>query len=288
MAIITFINNANEETGKSMSLVAVATYTALNYNNRILTISTTDEKDRIMDCYFDDSKTQNLRNKMLGGRQKHSFETESGIEGLAKIARSGKLTAELITNYTRVVFKDRLEVIPGISKKDRKELVGDEKGIDDEYPSLVNLANTYYDKVFVDLDFNLSEQTRKTIIDSSDIVVVNTSQNKYSIEKLKEKKATSELLNSKKCLILMGRYDRNSKYNVKNVTRYLNEKENVLAIPYNTLFMENAGEAGVPDFFISLKRFHGPSEDRNAVFVSQVKETVETIEYRLQELRAMY
>ena len=42
-----------------------------------------------------------------------AYAIENGIEGIAKIARSNKLTPELITNYTRVVFKDRLEVIFG-------------------------------------------------------------------------------------------------------------------------------------------------------------------------------
>ena len=35
MSVITFWNNKNEETGKTMSLVAIATYMAINYNNKI-------------------------------------------------------------------------------------------------------------------------------------------------------------------------------------------------------------------------------------------------------------
>ena len=50
--------------------------------------------------------------------ENHLIDTENGIEGIAKIARSNKLTPEIITNYTRVVFKDRLEVIFGTEKKE--------------------------------------------------------------------------------------------------------------------------------------------------------------------------
>ena len=41
MSVITFVNNLEEETGKTMSLVAIATHMAINNNNRILIISTT-------------------------------------------------------------------------------------------------------------------------------------------------------------------------------------------------------------------------------------------------------
>ena len=47
MSIITFVNNIKEETGKSMSLVAIATYMAIEYNNKVLILSTTDKKDKI-------------------------------------------------------------------------------------------------------------------------------------------------------------------------------------------------------------------------------------------------
>ena len=44
MSIITFVNNKEEETGKTMSLVALATYMSIEYNNRILIISTTNKE----------------------------------------------------------------------------------------------------------------------------------------------------------------------------------------------------------------------------------------------------
>ena len=43
MSVITFVNNLDEETGKTMSLVAIATNMAIEYNSRILIISTTNK-----------------------------------------------------------------------------------------------------------------------------------------------------------------------------------------------------------------------------------------------------
>lgn len=283
MSVITFVNNLDEETGKTMSLVAIATNMAIEYNNRILIISTTNKEDKIRNCYFEEKQFLKNRKGIFGGA-KQTLDTENGIEGIAKIARSNKLTPEIITNYTRVVFKDRLEVIFGTEKKEIYEDL-QEKDIVEEYVDLINVAKLYYDKVFVDLDENIDENIREQILDRSDLVVVNTSQNYSSLKKLKEKKENDELLKSPRTLMLVGRYDKYSKYNSKNITRYLEEKNQILTIPYNTLYFEAANEAGVPDLFLSLRK-NIDSEDRNAIFIEEVKRASENIVYRLQELQS--
>lgn len=286
MSIITFVNNIEEETGKTMSLVAIATHMAIDYNNKILVISTTNKKDKMKSCYFEEGKTKKMRLGIFG-ENKSTIETENGIEGIAKIARSNKLTPEMITNYTRVVFKDRLEILFGAEKKtnDNIEEIENEKEIAEEYIDLINVASMYYDKVFVDLDNNLSEEIRQSILDRSDLVVVNTSQNYNSLKILKENKEKSDLLKSPKTLILVGRYDKFSKYNSKNITRFLEEKNQVLTMPYNTLYFEATNEAGVPDLFLKFKKL-SDTEDRNAIFIGEVKRATENIIYRLQELQA--
>ena len=283
MSVITFVNNLDEETGKTMSLVAIATNMAIEYNSRILIISTTNKEDKIRNCYFEETQITKNR-KGIFGEVKETIDTENGIEGIAKIARSNKLTPEIITNYTRVVFKDRLEIIFGTEKKYEDNEI-QQKEIENEYVNLINIASMYYDKVFVDLDNNIDENIRQQIIDRSDLVIVNTSQNYNSLKKLKEEKEQSDLLNSPRSLILIGRYDKYSKYNIKNITRFLEEKNKVLTIPYNTLYFEAVGEAGVPDLFLSLRKSID-SDDRNAIFIDEVKRASENIVYRLQELQA--
>lgn len=278
MPIISFINDNKEQTGKTMSLVAIATYMAVNYNNRILIISTTNREDKIKTCFFEERKAKKLKLGIFG-ENKVSLENESGIEGISKISRSNKLTPETITNYTRVVFKDRLEILLGVEKTEKinyKEIVG-------EYAEVINLAKSYYDMVFVDLDDDVGENIKQEIMDSSDLVIVNSSQNYTSLKKIKEKKDNGEILNTINTLLLVGRYDKYSKYNYKNITRFLGEKNQVLTMPYNTLFFEAANEAGVPDLFLRLKKL-SDYDDRNAIFLEEVKRASENIVYRLQEL----
>ncbi len=283
MSVVTFVNSIEEKTGKTMSLVAIATNMAIENNNRILIISTTNRDDKIRNCFFQEKQVKKVRLGIFG-ENKSTIEGESGIEGIAKIARSNKLTPEIITNYTRVVFKDRLEIILGAIKKEKISEDEEEHEIAEEYVDLIRVANLYYDKVFVDLDNNLSEEIRNKILKESDLVVLSTSQNYTSLEKVKEYKENSEIFKQKKGLILVGRYDKYSKYNSKNISRYLEEKNQVLTMPYNTLYFEAAEEAGVPDLLLSLRKL-SDSEDRNAIFVEEVKRASEKIIYALKELQ---
>lgn len=282
MSVITFVNSIKEETGKTMSLAAIATHMAIEYNNKILIISTTNKEGKLKSCFFEDKEIKKFRLGIFGNNNKSLIDGGNGIEGLVRVARSNKLTPEMITNYTRVVFKDRLEILLGVEENQNDN----EKEIAEEYVDLINVANMYYDKVFVDLDNNLDEQIRQQIVDESDLVIVNTSQNYNSLKKLKEKKEKSELLKSPKSLILVGKYDKYSKYNSKNITRFLEEKNQVLTIPYNTLYFEATNEAGVPDLFLSLRKTID-SEDRNAIFIEEIKRASENIIYRLQELQTI-
>ena len=279
MSVITFVNNKNEETGKTMSLVAIATHMAIEYNTKILIISTTNREGKLKSCYFEDEKARKTRFGLFTNSD-IGMTYESGIEGIVRMTRSNKLTPEMVTNYTKVVFKDRLEVLLGTNTQN----VIDKKELQQEYLELISVANMYYDRVFVDLDNNIDEEIREQIMDRSDLVIVNSSQNYNSLKELKEKKKKNNLLKSAKYLVLIGRYDKYSKYNSKNITRFLEEKNQVLTVPYNTLFFEATNEAKVPDFFLSLKRTID-ADDRNAIFIQEVKRASDNIVYRLQELQ---
>ena len=290
MSVITFVNNRKEETGKTLSLVAIATNMAIENNEKILIISTTNKESKIKSCFFEDTEVKKMRLGIFG-QNMSALDTEAGIDGLAKMLRSNKLNPDMITNYTKVVFKDRLEVLLGKNKSESNQNIEEQVKsspieITDEYVEIVKIANQYYDKVFVDLDYNLNQDIREQIIDQSDLIILNSSQNYKSLKELKENKENNKLLKSPRTLLLIGRYDKYSKYNVKNITRYLGEKNKVLTVPYNTLYFEACNEAGVPDLFLKLKKMYD-LDDRNAIFMEEIKRASENIIYRLQELQTI-
>ena len=114
MSIVTFYNNSIEQTGKTMSIAAIATYMAIEHNYRILVISTTNREDPLKSCFWQERKKR--KNLGIFGPNA-SLEIETGVEGLARIIRSNKITPDIITNYTKVVFKERFEILLGCEEQ---------------------------------------------------------------------------------------------------------------------------------------------------------------------------
>jgi hypothetical protein len=274
MSVVTFWNDGREQTGKTLSIAAISTYMAIEHNYRILIISTGYRDDTLNQCFWKEKKVK--RNFGLFGPNTNEI-LEEGIVGLAKVVKSNKLSPENITNYTKIIFKDRLEVLQGFRGE-----TSDYDELEKTYPDIINLANSYYDLVFIDLDNEMNPSIREMILANSDLIVANISQRLTSIDRFMETRENTPILNSKKTLLLIGKYDKFSKYSIKNITRYMGEKNKVSTIPYNTLFFEACEEAKVPDLFLKIRNVD--EEDINGFFLSEVKRTSENIMYRLQDL----
>lgn len=276
MAIVSFWSQDKKETGKTSAVIALATYIAIEHNYKILVVSTSCNDDTIKNSFWKENSVR--KNLGLFGPNTN-VGMQSGIEGLNRTIRSNKITPDVITNYTKVVFKDRLEILLGYSGNESLF-----KEIGTAYPSIIDLANKYYDLVLVDVDSKLDEEVQKEILHNSNLIVATISQRMASINNYNEAKETNQILNSPKTLILIGRYDKFSKYTSKNVSRYLKEKNEVNSMPYNTLFFEACDEAGVPDLFLRLRKISDPT-DRNVLFINEIKRLSENIIYRLQDLQ---
>ena len=276
MSVVTFWNNGKEQTGKTLNITAIVTHMAIEHNYKILVIST-GHKDTTLDrCFWEEKKLK--KNLGLFGPNTNTA-MEDGIVGLETIMKSNRISPEQITNYTKIIFKDRLEILQ--SYKGNSE---EYKEITNMYPDIINLANNYYDLVLVDLDSNINSSIVEKIIEASNLVVINLSQRLTSIDNFLEIREKNAMFKAKKTLLLIGRYDKYSKYSIKNISRYMNEKNIVSTIPYNTLFFEAAEEGKVPDLFLRLRKTVD-EDDRNGFFIAEVGRTVENIIYRLQNLQ---
>lgn len=272
MSIVTFWSNGKEQTGKTLSIAAIATYMAIEHNYKILIIATGDDDKILNNCFWEEKKKK--RNLGLFGPNTN-IAMEEGIVGLSKVMKSNRLTAEDIPNYTKTVFKERLEILQGVSGGSM-----DYDNLRQLYPDIINLANRYYDLVFVDLDNELGEDLANKILGNSNLIVANISQRLTSINRFMELKKEKPILNTNKTVLLIGRFDRHSKYTVKNIARYMKEKNRAITIPYNTLFFEAAEEGKVPDLFLKIRSVD--EDDRNGFFLAELKRASENIIYRLQ------
>lgn len=63
MSIVTFWSDGKEQTGKTLSIAAIATHMAIEHNYRILVISTGYKDDTLNRCFWEEKKAKrNLRN----------------------------------------------------------------------------------------------------------------------------------------------------------------------------------------------------------------------------------
>lgn len=276
MAIVSFWAEGKKETAQTLSLAALTTYMAIEHNYKILVVDACFGDDTFEDCFWDSTKSKTLEKKLNEGK----VDVSSGVEGVISAVTSNRLTPDTVRNFPRVVLKDnRLDILLRQKTSNPSEY---EKNLL-YYKDFINIANKYYDLVFVDLPKGLESEGVRQILEISDVVIVTMCQRLRMLDDYLKLKDENEIFAKKAMIPLIGRYDRNSKYNAKNVARYVGQKRDICTIPYNTLLYESADEHTVANYFLSV-RLSG-TNDRNVEFVKNLKNVDETLIYKLQELQ---
>lgn len=237
MSVVTFYGNDKVETAQTSSMAGIATYLAIEQNYKILLINTKHNDTSLSECFWVQSKNQKIKSDL-----------ETGISGLIQAISSNKTSPEIITNYTKTIFKGRLEVLTdnNIPKEDYE--------IQKKYmKNIIRMANKYYDLVFVDVEGSLEDPHIQEILQESNLIIANTTQRVKSIKEFLSLKKVCTAINDYNVIYLLGRYDKYSKYNVKNLQRTEKLRE-VYGIPYNTLFFEACNEGNLADFMINYRK----------------------------------
>ena len=271
MSIIAFWSKERKETGQTLSQVALTTYMATMHNSRILSISTAFNDTTLEDCYWPHKNSNASKGKQDA--------LEAGLEGLIKVINSNKTTNKRVSNYSKIVYKDRLDIL----KSPTTNNYGEYKEICKMYKEIIKMANTDYDYIFVDISKDMPAEETKIILEMADIVVINISQRLKVINDLYSLKEENEFFNKTGVMINIGRYDKNSKYNITNITRFIRERKGIYSVPYNTLYLEGCSEGRIGEFF--LKYIKIDPEDKNAYFINEVERFTKALIYRKQELQ---
>ncbi len=270
MAIVTFWSECKKEIGQTSTAIAVATQMAIEHNYKILLISTYDRTD-IEKAFWNSEKNKKGLTDLFRNTTKVNI--DSGIQGLTKMELSNKLEPNVITNYSKIVFKNRLEILDGYSGKET-----DYGTIFGVYPEVISKASMYYDMVIVDLNREIDNQTTQKILEMSNVIMYGINQKIETIDNYIE----SPMHNKKNIVTYVGRYDKFSKYNAKNISRYIKNKNEIKFLSYNTLFNDACEEGTVADLFLKLKQIKG--EDKNLGLLEESRKISESIIYKIQEL----
>ncbi|MCI8346171.1 MAG: hypothetical protein HFJ42_09640 [Clostridia bacterium] len=278
MAIIAFWSDEKRETGQTLSMVALTTYMAIEHNYKILNVSTNFKDETLENCYWSTEKQNTLIKGIAQGRD-NVIGLESGIEGLVKIIKSNKTTPNIVSNYSKAIFSDRLDVLTSPKTKIYSEYLEIAK----MYPEILDIANRNYDLIFVDISKNMGEEEANRILEIADVIVINMTQKLQIIDKIGRLREENNFFKKDNILFNVGRYDKFSKYNIKNISRYLRLKRDILVVPYNTLFFESCSEAKVTELFLRLR--NTDTGDRNQNFMQEISRMAKELIYKLQELQ---
>lgn len=281
MPIVSFWSSTKRETAQTLSMIAIACHMAVENNTKILMVDTNFNDPTIKSAFFPefDNSTKRAIKRLNAGK----IDIGSGIEGLAKLLASGKNCGEVITDYSKVIYKGRLEAILSYFSNDETEIAR----IRQAYKELIKQANQHYDYVFVDLPKGLDNSFTNEILSISDVIVFNITQRQRDIDDYLKIKTDNPIFKSEKMLPLIGRYDRYSKFTKKNIARDIGEKKEIPAVSYNTLFFENANEGQIGDYFLKFRKSLISSNDRNAVFVDEVANAADRVVFKTQEVLLM-
>lgn len=274
MSVISFWNDLEKENGQTTSIIAIATQMAIEHNYRILVIDATLNDVTIEKAFWKQKENKALKTLTAG-----KIDISSGAEGLISAIASNKATPEIITNYTKIVFKNRLDILLGLKTKIAEE---HEKSMM-IYKDLILTANKYYDMVLVDLTKGNRKPSTKVILENSDLIVYAMPANLINMNNYINLKLNKKLIGARKTLPFLAKSDENSEYNVRNTTRYLKEKNLIPSIPYNVRFMEATNEAKTADFFAKHKLSTGANV--NDGFFDEVERSCKVILDKLKQLR---
>ena len=270
MSVVAFYTCGKDQTGNTASAISLATYMGIVQNKRVLFISTALNNSEIKKALW---PTQTVKKGLFGMNTNYGAGVnDNGIEGLDRIIRSNRISPDIITDYTRVALKGRLEILQGYNGSEEQY-----KEIQKQYMQIISLAKQIYDTVIVDIDKELEAKTKLEILNGVDIVVAMATQKIDSISNVIRTMAEGVAFKKFNSILTIGKYDDKSKYNAKNISRnILRTKDIINTVPYNTILFEEMQEGRLIDMFL---RFLNLSEkDENTFFVDEIKRLKEDID----------
>lgn len=275
MPITTFWSNNKETIGQTVSAASMATEMAIEHNYRVLLISADFNNTTMLDCFGAQESNKEILKGLI---RKPQINLDSGINGLLKMASSNRVTPEIIHDYTKIVYENRLEVL--YSPTDINE--NDKKATMERMKNIIMNAARYYDQVIVDLRKGLETSEQLKILALSDVIVFNINQRMDRITEALQIKEMNGLYD--RVVWNICKYDKNSKCNTKNLLRTVLKRQTICETPYNTLIYDACGDGKIAEMLLNFRTLR--DEDENLTFINRIKELQEAVLLKYQERRS--
>lgn len=274
MPVITFWSIKEKTIGQTVSAALAATVMAMEHNYKVLLISADFNNPTMENCFGAQESNKEILKTLV---KNPKVNLDSGINGLLKLADSNRVNPDVIRDYTKIIFKNRLEVLYS-----PMNIVDNQKTIiEEELKNIIVNASRYYDYVFVDLKKGLKFISQLDILNISDVIVANINQEPSTVQDFYRQEKIQTL--EPKAIWNICKCDNKSKYNRKNLIRNVLRNHAVYEVPYNTLVMEAAQEGSIVELLIRLKTLK--EDDENLDFIKRIQELVSGILLKYQEMQ---
>lgn len=138
--------------------------------------------------------------------------SNKGIDPVMVQLKNMSLNSKEIHEYTTSVLKNnRYDVLQG-SKHSHDSI---HQEFTDIFRASIDLADKYYDNVFVDASAGVNNGILR-LLDNADLIIINVNQNKYVLDETHKFYQTIEKYHNK-VHVLIGSYDDNSKHTLRNI-----------------------------------------------------------------------
>ena len=277
MPVVTLFTYGKDQTGNTVSAISLATFLGLTKNKKTLLLSTGYRDKTVSESFW---PVEEKKKSLFGGNanvpKPNIF--QRGIDDLDRMVTSNRLSPETITNYTRVALRDRLEIIDSYMGNPEQY-----EKIQSSYPKIIAAASKYYDNVIVDINKRLSGKIKMEILNISDIVLAMSIQKMHNIKELQALIESGKILKKERTLITLGRYDKNMKYNAKNLSRsVLKQRQIIDTIPYNFKVAEAIQEGRIIDVIFGIINLR--NADENFFLAQELQRLVDDIDARVLQL----
>jgi hypothetical protein len=218
------------QTGQTSNLAALGTYIGIKYNIRTLLMHSQFTKSNLENAFFNQ-----------GGDALEALFDEKGIDALERLAMTRQLSSANFTDYTTVILSERLEILNGTSRK----IADTDERMADTLPYILSCAKQSYDLILLDVNSGMGSKLTGIALNYADLIIVNLNQNMEVLKAYFKAEDIGPLSADKERLVLLGNYDRNSKYNARYIRRIFNYEDEIYAIPRNTAFMDEYNDHNV-------------------------------------------
>ncbi|MEG2983586.1 MAG: hypothetical protein RR835_02720 [Peptostreptococcaceae bacterium] len=231
--LITFWSPYHGQSGTTSNAISMAVNMALNYDLKVLLTHSKYTKSNMEYAFDNENGSNSLK-----------FD-DTGIDSVSRLVKVNKLEKDDFKNYTKTLIHNRLELLSG-SKKLYKESYED---IDINFINILKCAKKAYDAVIVDVNSGICDKCTNKVLNESDIVVININQNEILIKDLFSNEKWKSILEKKDKILLLGKYDKNSKCTYNYVERTYKYRDKIYTVPYSSDFMDACNNHNVIKFF---------------------------------------